>query len=219
MATDVTVVVPWRPGCPHRAAAWEYVRPRWAVHELVTADAPGDFNRAPAIVAGAQQAHGQVLVIVDADVFLEDNANEALAAVRDGAPWAVPHGLVHRLDETTTSRLLSGDRNVPVTYDQKPYRGHPAGGIVVIHRDVLEQVPPDRRFAGWGQEDDAWAAALLTLAGPPWRGDAALWHLWHPHPVRRTRRVGNRAGEQLFRQYKAARGNPSRMRQLVDAGR
>jgi hypothetical protein len=140
--------------------------------------------------------------VCDADVWC-DGLDEAFAAVRDGAAWAVPHGKVHRLTPQATeavyeSGLLAGE------LEQRPYLGHAGGGIVVLSRELWEQVPIDPRFVGWGREDDAWAKALTTLAGKPWRADHPLWHLWHPPQDRPSRTRGSRPTERLWQQYRTA---------------
>lgn len=220
MATDIAVLTPYRAGDTHRDRTWAWLRARWATTygwPVITGDAPGDFNRAPAIRAASAQTAAELLVIADADVWCDD-LDDALDACRAGAPWAVPHHSVHRLDEATTARIVAGGPRDPIGYDQKPYRGNAAGGLVVMPVETLRIAPPDARFAGWGQEDDAWSLALSTLVGAPWRGEAALWHLWHPHPARRTRRVGNVAGEKLLRRYRKANGNRQKMLALIVEG-
>jgi hypothetical protein len=46
---------------------------------------------------------------------------------------------------------------------------------------------------------------LRWMAGPAWRSEGPLWHLWHPPQERLTRRVGSRASEQLRGRYRRAR--------------
>lgn len=221
----VSVVVPWRAGCPWREKAWEWVQARYAAAhpdwELVTGTcADGPFNRSAAILDATSRASGDVLVVADADVWCDPQP--AVDRV-DESGWAIPHLLIHRLAETSTLALLDGEedwRGLPLSgdnpQDSRPYRGHETGTLVVLRRDVLEDVPPDRRFVGWGQEDDAWALALRKLVGVPWRGRGDLVHLWHPAPPRLTRRVGNPESLALFRRYDRARRNRAAMRALVD---
>lgn len=157
------------------------------------------------------------MVIHDADVWC-DGLDRAVAAVADGAPWAIPHEHVHRLDQTSTAAVLAG---APLggTLTEKPYRGWAGGGIVVLPRSTYDQVPIDPRFAGWGQEDDSWAIALTQLAGEPWRGDGDLWHLWHPPQPREGRIIGSAEGKALNRRYRAARYDPVRLARLIEEAR
>lgn len=220
----VSVVVPWSPGCPHREAAWEFVRPTYQGHgwEVVAAPSPdGPFNRSAAIVEGARRSSGDVIVVADADVFLDGRLRESIAqAERVG--WAVPHLLLHRLSAESTGRVYAGAdwRGLPLStdnpQDRRPYRGNETGTMVAVRRDVLERVPPDVRFVGWGSEDQAWAMALRALVGKPWRGTDDLVHLWHPPQPRLTRVTGTNENRQLLNRYRAARRNTVRMRALVD---
>lgn len=219
----VSVLVPWRSGCPHREAAWAWVQQQYATHhpgwEIIPgACAPGPYNRAEAILNAFETAAGDVLVVADADVWCDPQAAVDHAATRG---WAIPHRYLHRLSEASTADVLAGAdwRGLPLstdnTQDRRPYVGHETGTLVVLTRDVLSVVPPDVRFVGWGSEDDAWAAALHTLVGKPWRGRDDLVHLWHPPQARQTRVVGNQESYALLRRYKRARNDPAAMRALM----
>ena len=218
----VSVLVPWRPGCEYRERAFQFMRNRIArAHpswELVVGEcAPGPFNRSAAILdaAGKASPGADVYVVHDADVFLEGDLAESVEAARSSG-WAVPHKMLHRLADDASAAVLAGVdwRGLPVA--QKPYRGNEAGTLIVLTRDVLDLVSPDRRFVGWGQEDDAWALALRCLIGEPTRGSDDLVHLWHPPQERLNRRIGNQAGKALLSRYRRAASNPDAMRALIE---
>lgn len=167
---------------------------------------------------GLEGAYEDVVVIADADVVCDPT--RALEQVRAGAPWAVPHDQVRRLDQTGTLAALRNfqlDEDLPL--DEPPYRGIECGGMVVAKRETLLDVPPDARFIGWGQEDECWAVALKELVGEPWRGTETLYHLWHPPQDRYTRVRGSIASWDLKIRYMDARGHPEQMRALVEEGR
>ena len=212
----VSVVIPWRGGCPHREATRGWVLDRWrsAGHEPVVGEAPpGPWCKALAVADALPRAVDDVLVIADADVWC-DGIGEAVDAVRAGAPWAIPHRDVRRLSHEATDAVLAGGE-LGGRLAQRPYAGFEGGGLVVLSREVYERAPLDARFAGWGQEDQAWALALRTLAGQPWRGDAPLWHLWHPPQARETRRWGSPASRALYDRYRAARTSAVAMTVLL----
>lgn len=221
---SVSVVVPWRPGCPHREAAWAWVRDRYsAAHpdwQLIVGQClEGPFSRSKGIITAAERADADILVVADADVWC-DGIGQAVAHAAD-ACWAVPHRLVHRLSPESTELVLAGAdwQGLPLSSDNRqdarPYVGHETGTLVVVLRDVLLAVPPDPRFVGWGQEDAAWALALHTLVGRPRRGTADLVHLWHPPPQRQSRTVGSRENLALYRRYLRAGKRPDAIRSLL----
>lgn len=219
----VSVLVPYRPGCPHREAAWDWVYDRYRQQhpdwQIVTgASAEGPFSRSQGILDAFCRADGDVLVVADADVYC-DPQPAVDAAAEHG--WAIPHLMLHRLSEASTSLVLAGDdwHGLPLSednrQDSRPYKGHETDTLVVIRRDVFEDIGPDPRFVGWGREGDAWSAALRVLFGKPWRGSDDLVHLHHPPQERRTRVQGSEATEQLWRRYKQAR-HPLLMRRLIE---
>lgn len=181
----------------------------------------GPWSKGAAIAPHVADSR-DVVVIADADCWC-DGVNAAVEAVAAGhADWAAPHTKVHRLTEKSTDYLLAGCQ-VPTSLaiepcgvnGDEPYNGFVGGGIVVVRRDVLLEVPFDPRFLGWGGEDASWRDAMLTLVGPPWRGRDPLFHLWHPPQPRRDRKVGSRESAALRTRYVQANRRPSKMRALL----
>lgn len=216
---SVAVLVPWRPDGGPRQTVWAWARSWWAsTHpdwHIVTGACPdGPWSKGAAVADALRQTDADVLVVADADV-VTDGISTAVDEVLAGrARWAMPHQLVRRLTEQATQAVLAGGAlEGQPTAETHP--GMPGGGIVVLRRDVLEGVPMDPQFTGWGQEDQAWALALTTLAGPMWRGRADLVHLWHPPAPRRSRAVGSVESLARYRRYQAASGQQSQMRALV----
>ena len=218
---QVSVIIPWRAGCPYRERSMRYVTERLASEhpdwQVTLVDSDGDpFSRAEAIQRGLRKSFGKIIVVHDSDVWVDDLPS-AVAQVRSEALWAVPHLHVHRLNEDASERYMAGAREFTAQdYAERPYVGVRCGGVVVLKREVVEQVPPDARFRGWGGEDEAWSLALRTLVGEPWRSSEPLWHLWHPPQQRKSRAVGNEQNLALLKQYQAAKGNVLKMRRLVD---
>lgn len=215
------VIVPWLPGCEFRERAWEWVQARYRENhpdwEIVTGS-PEPFSRSRGILEAATKTDADVLVVSDADVYCDPT--EAVTAVQEHG-WAVPHLFLHRLSQASTERVLAGEdwHGLPLSednrQDSKPYKGNEAGTLLVIRRDVLEDVPPDPRYLTWGEEDMSWSKALRVLVGPPWRGELDLPHLWHPAAPRLDRVRGSEQNLKLYRRYKQAR-HPQLMRRLVD---
>lgn len=215
--TAVSVLVPWRPGCPHREAAWAWTARWWRHHhpdwQIVTGTCPPGqpWRKGAAVADAAAHAEGPIVVVADADV-VSPGAGEAAAAVAAGAGWAMPHKPVHRLTPEYTTAVLAGGplpdtanpRGRPEATAAHTYIGVAGGGMVILPAATLAAVPIDPRFAGWGQEDTAWAWALGRIVGGYWRGHHPLWHLWHPPQLRRSRAVGSGEGLALYRRYRRA---------------
>jgi len=219
-----SVVVPWR-STPEREPLWAWLRARWERllpdFELIEGACPDDgpWRKGVAVADGVARASCDVVVIADADVWC-DGVRVAVEVVAAGqAGWAIPHHLVRRLTARATDEVLETNAFPTVrttfTYDQRPYPGHPAGGMVVLTRDAYQHAPIDPRFAGWGQEDNSWALALRLLIGREWRGTEDLWHLWHTAQPRQSRAVGSSASAALHRRYWAAKGSPRSMAALI----
>lgn len=223
---SVAVLVPWGGTCPHRRAARNHVSawyarafPDW---ELLRGTCVGEWTKAEAVADAYRQAgNPDVLVVADADCLVPGLAL-AVKQVESGAPWAVPHLLVHRLSRAATRQVLDGQNPATLSgvrrYAQRPYRGYEGGGVTVVRREVYEQVPLDPRFRGWGQEDESWAHALRTVYSKPWRGSSHLWHLWHPEPNRMNRRTGSKESKYLWQQYRGLR-DPERMCAFLEPAR
>lgn len=221
---NVEVVIPWRPGCRHRRAALEYVLTRHR-YPVTIASGPAPWVKALAVNPAVRRSTADVVIVADADCWT-DGLPDAVAAVAGGHPWAIPHDFVYRLNEQASTCYRRGGRSFradDLTHDdlaQSPYSGYLGGGFVVARRETLVDIPLDPLFVGWGQEDEAWAAALEVLAGRPWRGSCPLIHLWHPPQPRENRIFGSDEGWRRRRAYLKARGHAdrARMRKLLREG-
>jgi hypothetical protein len=226
----VAVIMPLSPASAERfrVASWVLQRlrlshPDWPVIVGDTARRP--WSKSHAVNSAVGRTDADVLVIHDADVIV---CAEALAGaveqVRNGWPWALPHGTVYRLPEGATAEVLAQpptavDLTSPPavhghTYTRPPYEGVPGGGLFVVSRTAWDTVSGfDERFIGWGSEDVSLGWALDTLAGTHWRGTDPLWHLWHPIEPRTIEMYDN---QRLEERYRHANGNVEAMRALVD---
>lgn len=220
---SVDVLVPFRGGCEHREAAWEFLRTRYAERHttwrLIAAPPPqGPWRKGLALSDALGFSRAEIVVQIDADVWT-DGLPTAVAAVKAGAAWAMPHDQVFRLGEEATRAYMADEpwRHLPLA--QPAYRGIPGGGAIVARREALVTAPVDPRFEGWGQEDEAQAFALRTLYGEPWRGGADLIHLWHPPQDRWTRKRGSAESWALRRRYGKAHNDPAAMAALIEESR
>jgi hypothetical protein len=217
----ISVLIPFASEDPWRVDARHYVGGWYEAlgYHVVEGTCPYPWRKAVAVAHAAQNSPADVFVIADADCL--SGVAPAIAAVETGAAWAVPHLMVHRLDQDATEAVYSGTDPAATTgRTQRPYKGFAGGGIVVIRRDVWDEIPLDPRFEGWGGEDSSWSMALTTLVGPPERFAADLFHLWHPQPERMSRRWGSPTSRTLELRYKrAARANRRAMADIVAEAR
>lgn len=232
---SVEVIVPFAGDCPYRKRALDYVTARypWPVtispgsrmgdRSAVTSGSGrtedgasrGVWIKADAVMPAAEATNAEIVVVADADCWSE-GVTQAVEAVAEGAAWAMPHRGVLRLTEAATERFLAGEPPEGLPLEERAYLGWEGGGIVVARRETVLAVPMDRRFVGWGCEDESWALALSCLAGRPVRIKQPLIHLWHPPQPREDRRQGNPTNFALLRRYVAARRDPAAMRSLLD---
>ena len=210
-------VVPWRGGCEHRERARDWLLERLP-YPATLAPGPEPWCKAAAVNPAVEASAAEIVVVTDADVWAE-GLEDAIDAVRAGAPWAMPHRGVFRLTEASTAAFMAGADPYDLPLEQPAYLGLEGGGVVVARRETLCAVPLDPRFIGWGGEDVSWGRALRALEGPPWRAKRPLIHLWHPPQQRMTRKHGSVAGRALARRYRAAAADPDRMRRLIEEGR
>lgn len=220
------MLVPYRPGGPDRQRALDWMLDRYAAQfprwEVVVADDGGEggWSKGLAVARAAGWAsRADMIVISDADVWC-DEVEDAVMAVRTGSLWAIPHEKVRRLDEESTSQVLRG---APLSWEMRlerpEYFGVRGGGMVVMTPQVLEQVPMDCRFRGWGGEDFSFGDALRCLLGAPWRGSTVLWHLWHPPESRMSPYIGSVESHDLAERYRHAKRNLPMMEGLVQEAR
>jgi inositol phosphorylceramide mannosyltransferase catalytic subunit len=217
---QVSVIVPFRGGCPYRERSRDYVvarlqeeHPDWQITEV---DSSGEFSRAEAIMRGIEKSFGRIIVVHDSDSWDEQLPMAIEEVKRDRHKWAIPHHKIHRLTEEQSDRFMDDDENTDINdTHENPYKGTMTGGICVFRRDVIEQIPPDVRFRGWGGEDAAWGHALKTLIGGPWRGTKPLIHLWHPAAPRISRSKGSEENNRLMMRYLDSQRSKALMQVLI----
>lgn len=226
MVAFVDVIIPWfeAMATPERYEALAYVHGAWqnklGVSPTVSVCLSERFCKAEAVMPAVEASRASVVVVADADVVPTVDVPTAVADVWSGRElWARPYTEVFRLNAGPTYEYMMGN---PVDLEnifnltQKPYIGVPGGGIVVISRHNYLKIPLDKRFKGWGGEDESWGLALWTLLGAPWIGMSNLIHLYHEPQERLTRQIGNEANELLRHRYHACISKPDRMQALVN---
>jgi hypothetical protein len=223
---DIAVLIPYGNETPWRKQALEHVK-SWYASELESPRIQVGFSEQPwckakAVATALASCTEPIVIVADAD-SITPGLKQAVRAVRQGAAWAVPHLKVYRMGQVATNHIFEGANPGSFTgqlrwLDQRPYKGFEGGGVTVLRREVYLNCPLDPGFVGWGQEDEAWALGLNGIYGPPWRGRAPLYHLWHEKPVRITRYAGSAESLARLKLYKEARAD-GRWDELMTPGR
>ncbi|HEX2954680.1 MAG TPA: glycosyltransferase [Bacillota bacterium] len=181
----------------------------------VVYDESNPFWKTRALNKAAQQATGDILMTVDADVVFRPNLLKEIAAVALKYPWVIPFTKGIRLNKSATQRLLQ--KALPK--DLKVIKSDiqvvdPTPGILinVMKHSSYDAIGGfDERFRGWGHEDTAFVIALNTICGKPYHIPGNVYHLWHPH----ASKAQFKANERLLGEYLAAKGSLIKMKQLI----
>src|ERR1044072_5683261 len=104
---QIEVVIAFAGGCPHRDRALQWCRGRYDWPVVVAPGRPGPWCKATAVMPAVSNSTAHVVVVAGADVWC-DGIPAAIQATHDGAPWAIPHGQVHRLTLKGSEAVYSG---------------------------------------------------------------------------------------------------------------
>jgi glycosyltransferase involved in cell wall biosynthesis len=159
-------------------------------YRYVFARNPGLFNKSWGLNVAARTASCDILIFMDADILLaEDALEQMLELLTTGADAVNPYATLIDLEQSETESLLHGEATLDIQREEvqldrqnlaqkPPY----CGGVFGITRDLFNRVGGfDERFEGWGAEDNAmsfrvdyFARNSVTLDSHP------AYHLWHP---------------------------------------
>lgn len=182
------------------------------------------FSKTKAVNAAAERSSGEILVILDADTWIDPDTLRAAAAdiAARRTPWVIPFTQVWRLRPDPTDRLLGADPTgawpeLDRNLDCSVVRPISLGLCYMLPRRTFDDVGGmDPRFAGWGGEDTAFKWALMVLHGKPSALPGPAYHLYHPRaqvPVWPGQTARNDA---LTRRYHYAARRGVQMRALCD---
>jgi len=248
---QLSVLVPYRhdkEDTEHRERVWAWLSQHWQqqlphAEIIVGHDGSWPYSKCRSVNWAAERARGRILLILDADAYLDahviqqcaDSIEEALAAGRK--LWYVPYRRLYRLSEEYTIDLLTTDPAQPYAVPSPPRQEwlEPGGTATVNYGylyGALAQMMPaeafwltggmDPRFSGWGGEDISFLKSLDTLYALHEVTSNDICHLWHLRPGRnwKTRRwIGQGAGRtnsRLAQRYSVASGEAGFMRAVVE---
>lgn len=206
----VSIIIPFRSPRigDERVRNLNWLMSYWAAvlpgAELIVSDDPSAhlaFSKSAAINAGVARSKGDVLVLVDADGFIDvDSLMHCVDEIRAARKkkrklWYMPYRLFYRLTNDATLRLINSDlkhlyqfptpiasEDIILANDANPKTAHWYGALIqVMPREAFTAVGGwDERFRGWGGEDHAAMRAMDTLYGPHKTLPGRVLHLWHP---------------------------------------
>jgi glycosyltransferase involved in cell wall biosynthesis len=226
----VSIIIPFRDQ-GDRSRQLEWLRRRYEAlapdFEVIVEPDDGrePFSKTIAVNNGFKKATGDILAVIDADVWVErQTIEEAASMIRSRrAVWVRPAATVLRLSEETTWGLIEQPADIDTPdflVSQCDAITQTVGLAFVVSADHFADLGGmDPRFRGWGWEDNAFNDAMRCLHGREVVFDRPLVHLWHPRPKDQNgRRVWANQGERnatLGTRYKRARRDPAAMRKLV----
>ena len=225
----VSLLVPFQPDGGYREQNWSVIRNRYQrlmpeVEVCCSVDNSEPFCKAKAVNDAAEQAHGDLFLITDADVVFEPELIFRLISVIPVYPWVQPFTTCVRLSEDATNRLI--EQHLPSPLPVRPEDGltekiKEAGPLMnAMTRSCFEAVRGyDERFKGWGWEDIAFSRSLDTICGPHFRMEDTIYHLWHPSSAKTDSPEYQRNLDLHWRYYYAAvdsKESKSRMKALID---
>ena len=198
------MVIPWRSTEePWRLKHFEFLYDYYSDHfEIVIGDHAGDFNRSAARNAGVNACTSDVVIVLDADNYIEDieQINTSVYAAERNQILAKPFKWFGYLTEDSTNAFYDF-YGMPVDkeYDFiNPPQVNFTGGAYVMKRSLWQQLGGmDEGFIGWGAEDDAWHITC-TKNGIPIQYNVGFdYHLYHPA----FRQTSKENYDKLVREY------------------
>jgi glycosyltransferase involved in cell wall biosynthesis len=204
----ISIIIPFRVSkkYPRQEENFRWVKKYWRAQlpdaQVIVGKDPCSwlaFSKSAAINAAAREATGDVLVIVDADGYID--AEQVLHAAqeirrarsRGQRLWYVPYRQFYRLTNHASRKVLNSHPRHPYKFPTPPLPcdiqnsigsgfGHWYGAVIqIVPREAFDCVGGwDERFRGWGGEDHSAMRATDTLY---WRHKTLpgqVLHLWHP---------------------------------------
>lgn len=241
----ISLLIPFSTTDPNRKANFEWLLQYWK-HELPDAEIvigkckSEIFCKAEALNDAARRSKGKVLVILDADAYIEgsviDNCADKIIEHVHHNLWFVPYRRLYRLTKAASKLITDSDPEnpyrTPVPVDESEIEnagnkvgyGHRYGAMLMMfHKKAYRKIKGfDERFKGWGGEDVCLLRALDTLYGKHKTTNNNIYHLWHPFigsTYEQRRWDGQPSGGSnwiISKEYGKAFRNPSMMRELLN---
>lgn len=205
------IYIPWRDsGCGYRRKHFEFLTKHYSViGEVVPVDSTYSlFNRANARNLCVQNSKENIVVIIDADNFINHNQIiDAIDLAKKKNKFVRPFDSVHYLNKFATERFYSDVKNFsPKKGDYEwlpPERitTENSGGAYVILKNIWEEIGGmDENFLDWGGEDTAFNIKYINFFGNQLVIPGPNYNLHHP-----ADRVVSLSNLKLLSQYTSTR--------------
>lgn len=223
---QISIIIPFLSDNGDRDLAFDWVKEYYKrilpSADICAGSSEKPFNKAQAINKAVQNASGNILILVDADIICSPEAILKSIRMLKKHTWVIPYKKVLDISKESSSKLLNLEPGWPFSINIKSNNrvtgnNTPVGGINVLKRESFEAVGGfDERFLGWGGEDDAFAAAMNTLCGGFKRLNNSIYHIWHPSANwQANEHYENNLA--LAARYSNAYGNKNLMLELIQA--
>ncbi len=243
---EISLLIPFHGRDHYRRKVFRWVVEYWRHAlpgcEVIIGRAAGSpFCKTRALNNAARRAKGKILVILDADAYMDATvvqkcADRILEEHRAGNRlWFVPYRRLYRLTRCATEKVINSNPHCPYKFPVPPDAhdvenectakyGHRYGAMIMMfHREAWEILEGfDERFVGWGGEDVALLRALDTLYAKHKSTPNQILHLWHPRHGLSYRTMKWRGqnspnmNDRLAMQYHRATRRPGMMKRLAD---
>jgi predicted glycosyltransferase involved in capsule biosynthesis len=240
----ISLLIPFSTDDPYRQANFNWLLAYWK-HELpdaeiIIGESRGSiFCKGEALNDAVAKSTGKVLVILDADAYLDGKvithcADLILENIHNHL-WFVPYRRLYRLTKEATEIITGSDPHCPVRFPHhipkvlvenidKANYGHRYGAMCMIfHYKAYKKIGGfDERFKGWGGEDVCLLRALDTVYGKHKTTNNNIFHLWHSffgHTYEERRWEGQDKGGSnwdISKRYGQAYKNPTMMKKLLE---
>jgi len=190
LGSGISLLVPFRDDHTEgRLKNWLWLKAFWE-HELPGAemiigiDTGSPFSKTCAMNNAFQHSHGDILILLDADCYIEPNvilqcADRIRKARDEQEPlWFVPYRHLFRLTLKATEKLVASNPKDALRFSIPPDpndignaissgNGHWFGALIqIMPREAYLKVGGmDPRFRGWGGEDITLVRVVDTLYG------------------------------------------------------
>lgn len=238
----VSLLIPFRANSKRdpRIKTWDWLRARWTnllpeAELCVGTDTGGQpFSKSTAVNDAYSKSHGDMLVIADADSWVErPGLMIGIEAAARREHLVVPWWKSYRLTKADSDAIMAMPPHTrqPVTLEMKSHAEgtgpapDSAAMVLCIQRSAFERVGGmDPRFRGWGSEDVSFGLSCWTLLGRNEYAMGEAYALYHDRPHTAVEHPDVADGQMrvwhkdeggrnfgLWSRYKAAQGHANAM--------